>query len=566
MKLEATHTMSGQEVRITLDLKIPMRDGTRLYAVRFRPATGTTLPTLLIRSPYSTQHPRYMDWAYRFARNGYAVVMQDCRGRYESDGEWRPYIDETLDGYDTQQWIGAQPWCDGHIGTFGISYPGFTQLLPAPLRSPYVKALVPIAHQEDNYGHLRYNGVLQLQNAMNFLRLGQRMLQSALADQFNLMDMRIYRRLPLLSALDDLGERPFYREMIRHNAFDDFWKSYSLKGKYAEVEVPAYFMTGWYDNLLHEVVKVFMAWKSQARTPAARMHTKLLVGPWTHSQIGSAAPFGDVNFGPDAAVDIPGEHVRWYDRRLKGMANNIDDAAPVSLFVMGSNQWRDEREWPIPRTQYTKFYLHSRGRANALFGDGVLSLDAPGSEPSDSFSYDPDNPVPTLGGQSMFIESTGPKDRRPVERRDDVLVYSSEPLVADLEVTGPVTLTLYAASSAPDTDFTATLVDLHPSGQAIHLCEGIVRARFRESYEQPTLIEPGAIYAYTISLWETSNVFRAGHRIRLEISSSNFPRFDRNLNTGHTPGLDAEMQIAQQAIDHNAQYPSHLTLPVIPAG
>ena len=541
-----------------------MRDGVRLYAVLFRPDGGECFPTLLIRSPYSTQHPRYMEWAQRFVQSGYAVVMQDCRGRYESEGIWRPYVDETLDGYDTQQWVGAQPWCDGNVGTFGISYPGFTQLLPAPLRSPYVKALVPVAHQEDNYGHLRSNGVLQLQNAMNFLRLGQRMLQTALTDQFDVMDTRRYRMLPLISALDDLGERQFYRELIRHNAFDDFWQAYSMKGKYGEIDVPAYFMTGWYDNLLHEVVKVFSAWKQEARTPEARVRTKLLVGPWTHSLIGSAARFGDVEFGPAAAVDIPGEHLRWYDRRLKGIDNSIDDEPPIRLFVMGSNQWRDEHEWPLARTRFTHYYLHSQGRANSIFGDGALRLEMPDRAGSDAFDYNPEDPVPTLGGQSMFIQNTGPQDRRPVERRDDVLVYTSEPLATDLEVTGPVTLTLFAASSATDTDFTATLVDVHPGGQAIHVCEGIVRTRFRESVEQPSLIQPGAVYRYPISLWETSNVFKAGHRIRLEISSSNFPRFDRNLNTGHVPGLDAEMQGARQTIYHSAGFPSHLTLPIIP--
>lgn len=554
--------MPEHEVHIQLDLRIPMRDGVRLYAVLYCPVKGEPFPVLLIRSPYSTQHPRYIDWAMRFAKNGYAVIMQDSRGRYESEGTWRPYIDETNDGYDTQQWIGVQPWCNGRIGTFGISYPGFTQILPAPLRSPYVKGLVPIANQEDNYGHLRYNGVLQLENAINFLWIGHRTLQNAPRD---LMDLeQVHRRLPLISALDDIADRPFYRELIQHALFDDFWKSYSMKGQYSEVEVPAYFITGWYDNLLHETFKCFTGWKSHARTPEVRAQSKLLVGPWTHTQIGSAASFGDVDFGPAAAVDIPGVHLRWYDQRLQGIDTGIDEDPPIRLFVMGENVWRNEHEWPLARTQYTPFYLHSQGRANSLYGNGELRLEPPKNEPPDSFTYDPENPVPTLGGQSMFITNTGPKDRRPLERRDDVLVYSTCPLTHDLEATGPVELVLYAASNAPDTDFTATLVDVHPNGAAIHLCEGMVRARFRASYEEPTLIEPESIYEYHISLWETSHLFKAGHGIRVEISSSNFPRFDRNLNTGHIPGLDAEMQAARQTIYHAEQYPSHLVLPVIP--
>ena len=549
-------------IRIQLDLMIPMRDGVKLYAALYRPVDGERFPVLLIRSPYSTQHPRYVDWAVRFARSGYAVVMQDGRGRYESEGKWRPYVDEADDGYDTQQWLGAQNWCDGNIGTFGVSYPGFTQLLPAPYRSPYVKALVPIANQEDNYGHMRYNGVLQLQNAMNFIWLGDRTNQNAPRDLIDWEE--VYRRLPLISALDSIGDRPFYREVIRHTRFDEFWSSYSMKERYPEVETPAYFITGWYDNLLHEGFKCFRGWRKRARSAEARQRSRLLVGPWTHTAIGDAAPFGDIDFGSQAGMDIPAEHLRWYDQRLKGLDTGIDEEPPIRIFVMGANQWRSEQEWPLERTEYTRFYLHSSGRANSSFGDGALTTDAPEADSVDSYSYDPENPVPTLGGQSMFADNTGPRDRRPIERRDDVLVYSTAPLTRDLEVTGPVELVVYAASSAPDTDFTATLVDVYPAGAAIHICEGIVRARFRQSYERPTLIEPGQVYEYSISLWETSNLFREGHRIRLEVSSSNFPRFDRNLNTGEDSGFDDRPESAQQTIWHNQQRPSHLVLPVIP--
>jgi len=538
-----------------------MRDGVRLYGVLYHPSQGDCFPVLLIRSIYDTQHPRYVEWASRFARSGYAVVLQDCRGRYESEGEWRPYIDEAQDGFDTQQWIGAQPWCDGNIGTFGISYPGFTQVLPAPLRSPFVKALVPIANQEDNYGHFRCDGVLQLQNAMNFIWLGNRTKQEVAR---NLVDWsKVYRSLPLITALDEIADRPFYRDIIRHSCFDEFWKSYSMKEKYSDVEVPAYFITGWYDNLVREMFRCFHGWKTQARTAAARKQTKLMVGPWTHSQIGGPVP-GDITMGPDAIVDIPAEHLRWYDRRLKGIRNGLDEEAPIRLFVMGENRWRDEWEWPLARTEYRKFYLHSGGRANSMFGDGELSTSPGQGETPDRFSYDPENPVPTLGGQSMFVVDSGPRDRRPVERRDDVLVYSTPPLTQSIEVTGPIVVILYASSSQLDTDFTATLVNVQPGGAAINLCEGVVRARFRESFERPTLMEPGTIYKFEISLWETSNLFKVGHCIRLDISSSNFPRFDRNLNTGSTPGLDSDIRVAHQTIYHDANHPSCLLLPVIP--
>lgn len=550
------------DVHIKLDLWIPMRDGTKLYATLYRPRQGTAFPVLLHRSPYSTQHPRYVEWSLRFAQAGYAIVMQDSRGRYESEGKWRPYVDEAIDGYDTQEWLGRQDWCDGTIGTFGISYPGFTQILPAPLRSSYSRALVPIANQEDNYGHLRYNGVLQQQNVMNWVWLGDRTNQNAARD---LVDWNtVYRQLPLLTAIDDIADRPFYREIIRHDRWDDFWASYSMKGQYSEVETPAYFITGWYDNLVHEGFKCFQGWKHHARTEECRRLSRLLVGPWTHTAIGSAEPFGDIAFGPQAAVDMPSEHLRWYDQRQRNIDTGIDSEPPVRIFVMGKNCWRAEHEWPLARTKYTRFYLHSNGSANSSNGNGELLLHAPKDQHADRFVYDPLEPVPTAGGQSMFADNTGPRDRRLIERRDDLLVYSTKILEKDIEVTGPVELVLYASSSATDTDFTGTLVDVHPEGLAVHICEGIVRARFRESYKEPTLIEPDVVYKFRFSLWETSNLFRAGHRIRLEISSSNFPRFDRNLNTGNGSATDTETRIAHQTVFHDAQRPSYLCLPVIP--
>ena len=436
--------MVDPDIHVQLDLKIPMRDGVKLYGAMVRPSQGDKFPVLLIRSPYSTQHPRYVDWSVRFAKAGYAAVMQDCRGRFESEGKWRPYVDEAQDGYDTQEWIGAQPWCDGTIGTFGVSYPGFTQILPAPYRSCYVKGLVPIANQEDNYGHLRYNGILQLQNVMNWVFLGDRTNQIAPRD---LIDWdSVHRRLPLLTALDDIADRPFYREVIRHEPFDAFWSSYSMKGKYDEVETAAYFITGWYDNLVHEGFKCFRGWKTGARSEAARKQTRMMVGPWTHSLIGSAEPFGDIDFGSSATVDMPDEHLRWYDQRLRCIETGIDDEPPVRIFVMGANVWRSENEWPLARTQFTRFYLHSDGKANSLLGDGGLSTEPPEQEISDTYDYDPEDPVPTVGGQSMFIDCTGPRDRRPIERRDDVLVYSSDPLEIDVEVTGPIEVVLFAAT------------------------------------------------------------------------------------------------------------------------
>ena len=541
-----------------------MRDGVRLSADIYTPNFGGPFPTLLIRTIYDNQADRNVAWARWFVEAGYAVVMQDCRGRFDSEGDWAPYTCEAEDGYDTQEWTGAQEWCDGNIGTFGSSYVGFTQTQTAPLRSRYLKALVPVASQQDNFGHWYSDGAFQLYVALNFMNMAGRTLHRNIRELFN--SEELYRRLPLVSALDDIVDIPFVRDAVRHSTYDDHWSSYSLRDQYGEVEAPAYFITGWYDNLAHETFKLYKGWSEQAGSFEARRLSKLLVGPWDHKRIGSSEVFGSFDFGPASEVDIVAEHLRWYDRRLSGVDNGIDDEPPVRIFVMGENVWRDEAEWPLARTEYTNYHLHGGGRANSLHGDGALSTEPPGDEPHDRYRYDPEDPVPTLGGQIMEIPDTvdGPWDRTPVERRDDVLVYTSEPLAHDVEVTGPVSLTLFAASSAPDTDFTGTLVDVHPDGKAIIICEGLLRARFRDSITRPTLMEPGEVYELRVDMWETSNLFKAGHRVRLEVSSSNFPRFDRNPNTGHQAGVDAELRVAEQTVFHDGQWPSHLTLPHIP--
>lgn len=552
----------NSSVQIEHDLHVPMRDGVMLSAELYRPARGRSFPTLLCRTIYDNQQERYVAWAHEFAANGYAVVLQDCRGRYDSEGIWEPYLCEAEDGYDTHQWIGAQDWCDGGIGTFGISYVGFTQILPAPYRSPYLKALVPTANQEDNFGHFYVDGVLQLQNAVNLGWIGRRTNRTF---SWPLVDRNaLYQRLPLSTALDGVTEMPTYQEFLQHPTFDDFWKSYSMKYWYEEVDTPSMFLTGWYDNLVHEQFKCFAGWTQRARSQETRRKTKIVCGPWPHNPIGTSVGFGDVDFGADAEWDIPRLHLRWYDQRLRNIDNGIDAEPALHIFVMGENVWRHEAEWPLARTEWTKYYLHSGGRANSRFGDGLLTTTPPSDEPPDSFAYDPANPIPTLGGQSMFLENCGPMDRSGLQRRDDVLVYSTPPLDQDVEITGPINLVLHAATDCVDTDFTATLIDVHPDGKAINICEGIIRARYRDSMESPTLLEPGRHYAYQVDLWETSNLFRAGHQIRVEISSSNFPRFARNLNTGGELATETEMRTANQTIFHDHLRPSYLLLPVIP--
>ena len=553
----------SQKYHIQIDVRVPMRDGVTLSTDVYLPSKEGAFPTMLVRTIYDNQSEKNMVTAKGFLDEGYAVAMQDCRGRFDSHGEFNPYYQEAEDGYDTQEWIGSQSWCDGNIGMFGGSYVGYTQSLTAPLRSKYLKAMVPTVSQQDNFGHWRVDGPLQLHVAMNFINMAGRTMQMG---PRSLIDSEeFYRRLPLISALDDIADVPFYRACVEHNTYDDFWKGNSLRYVYNEIDTPAYIVTGWYDNLVHEGFKLYRGWSQEARSRDARQLSKLLVGPWLHGPVGEPAP-GPIDFGSAAKIDFVKEQVRWNDRRLKGVDNGIDDEPPVRIFVMGENVWRSENEWPLARTNYTNYYLHGQGSANSLLGDGVLNESAPGDEPSDSYTYDPDDPVWTLGGQIMAIQETiaGPQDRRPVERRSDVLVYSTSPLESDIEVTGPVSLTMYASSSATDTDFTGTLVDVHPDGKAIIITEGLLGVRYRKSIEETTPITPGKVYELNVDMWETSNVFKAGHCIRLEISSSNFPRFERNLNTGKHSAFDSDMQLAHQTIFHDSNGPSHLVLPIIP--
>ena len=526
-----------------------MQDGVNLAAHVYRPDAPGKFPALMLlryfRAPFQNEHAEY------FAKRGYAVALVDSRGRYDSGGKWVPYVNEPRDGYDAQQWLGQQPWSNGEIGTMGISYNGFTQVMPAPLGSPYLKCLVPRENQQTNFGHLYNDGVMQLNVVFEF---GLFTKQGSQTQKILPSEDPHYRRLPLLAAVDEFPQVEHVKDWFAHAKYDHYWQSYGIKEKYGKIQVPAYFMTGWYDNLVHEGWRNFKGFTEEGATEAARQGTKILVGPWEH---------GGTNSYPEL-LDV---ELRWYDYWLKGIRNGIGTEPPIKIFVMGPDVWRFENEWPLARTQFTKYYIRSSGKANGDQGDGTLASSPAQDEPPDRYAYDPKDPVPTLGGQiSTHKEIRGRKDRSSVQSRKDILVYTSEPLEQDMEVTGPVAFKLFAASSAVDTDWTATLSDLGPDGQAIHVCEGIRGARFRDSLETPALIEPGKVYEYNISLWETSYVFKAGHRIRLEISSSNFPRFARNQNIGEPLGTSDKIVVAKQTVYHNAQHPSHLVLPVIPPG
>ena len=541
---------------VETDVMIPMRDGTKLAANIFRPRGEGRFPAILMRTPYGKPDEKSGD-AKRYTAAGYAMVVQDCRGRGKSEGAWDPFRYDVEDGFDTQEWVGQQAWCNGSIGTAGGSYVGWTQWAPAPKESRYLKAMVPIVPFGNAYDLAYTGGAFQLAllmgwgSAVGGISLAPDKIQEA------------FRHLPLSTFSEQFDKKvPYLDEWVKHYAYDDYWKQRGIDYRYVDVTVPALNIGGWYDIFSKATLDLVTQVRASSHDLKVRRNEFAVIGPWTHGV--GASKVGELDFGADAALKLGDLQFQWFEYWLKGRETGVQDWPAYYLFVMGENRWRGEGEWPLKRTRFSSYFIHSSGHAASLKGDGSMNTTEPGDEPLDQFTYDGHNPVPSVGGNNLVGATAGPLDQTRVEEREDVLIYSTPPLEQDTEVTGPVKLILWAASTARDTDFTGKLVDVHPDGKAYNLCDGILRARYRESSTQPTLIEPGKTYRYEIDLWVTSNLFKPGHRVRLEISSSNFPRFDRNPNTGHEFGADAELAQAKQTVFHDRDRPSHVVLPIIP--
>lgn len=573
-KLSApTHTVVTER-----NVRVPMRDGTLLSADIYRPDAPGTFPALLLRSPYSNNTPDEIENSIWFAKRGYVVVNQDVRGRYDSGGEFHAFSHEADDGYDTDEWIARQPWSNGRIGTMGGSYLGYTQLSQGTLRNEHLRSIAADFTSSDIYdGWVYVDGAFLLGFALPW---GATTIDGH-TNQAGVYDWpAVFRHLPLATSDQAAGHvNAAYREWLRHPRRDDpYWNGISHERQAAAIAAPMLVVGGWYDIFLRGTLRDDQALRQRDDVRAAPHRKQLIIGPWVHAKAGGArlsdaalpasGPNRRIDFGPGAEVEWRRLYLRWHDYWLKGIDTGIASEPPVHLFVMGENRWRAENEWPLARTHYTKYYLGSGGRANGAAGDGVLGTARPRGAASDRFDYDPANPVPSLGGNVCCSSvPNGPRDHRKVEERSDVLVYTTPPLTEAVEVTGPIHAKLYAATSARDTDWVARLVDVHPDGFVQNLQDGIVRARYRAGKEQPaSLLEPDKVYEYDVDLWATSNVFLPGHRIRLEITSSNFPRFDRNLNTGEDPATATRMETARQSIYHSARYPSHVVLPIIPRG
>ena len=568
------------------DVPATMRDGTVLRADVYRPTSSDPLPVILMRTQYGksgaqVQPSRYQtpDW---FASHCYLVVVQDVRGTGNSSGTFEEYAHDRDDGYDSVEWAAALPGSNGKVGMYGSSYVGATQWLAAVTAPPHLVTIVPSNTAADYYDGWTYQGgefrlafilpwAMGLAGAAAENRKDDALaadLKAARADIGRWLAFRPYDRLPPMRP-GDPHVAPWYFQWIQHSARDDFWKQWSIRDHYDTVRVPVLNMAGWYDAFLDGSIGNFAGMASGAATPEARQHQRLVIGPWDHLAWGRSdskpAPMLK-DIGAVANSPVNELMLAWYDHFLKGADNGVSTDPRVDYFLMGANRWKTSPAWPLADTQWTRYYLGGKGEIDGR--KGTLSTAAPaGPQDPDRYIYDPANPVPSLGGHSCCSAESGPigpYDQTPAEQRSDVLVYSSDAVSADTEVTGPVTVDLWASSSAVDTDFTAKLLVVKPDGQAINLNNGILRASFRDSLSNPTPIEPGRPYKFTIAIWPTSYLFSAGDRIRVEISSSDYPQFAPNPNTGAPFGRDAEMRPATQTILHDAEHPSAIVIPVIP--
>jgi len=568
----AAASVSSQTLyRVTIQpgVSVKMRDGVSLVADIYRPVSDEKFPVLLTRTPYNrTGDPRM---ANELASHGYVVVLQDTRGRFASGGEFYPFRNESADGFDTVEWAAKLDQSNGKVGMFGGSYVGATQMLAAMAVPPHLVSIFPYVTASEYYDGWTYqNGALMQWFSSSWtsglaIDTLRRYADRAQAPKewVNTLPLQDY---PLLKTPQTSDLAPYFRDWLSHERDDAYWAQWRVSDHYSQMTVMGLHAGGWHDLFLKGSIKNYTGLHQQAATAEARAGQRLIVGPWAHAPTSPAGKVGDVVFGKDAVLDNTSTTLKWFDYSLKGVRNEFSSGAPVRLFIMGNNVWRDEQEFPLARTRYTKFYLHSTRGANGVAGDGSLSVTPPAVEKKDEFDYDPQNPVRTIGGRLCCGVSLapGPADQRANETRSDVLVFSTPPLREDTEVTGYVSVELYASTSAVDTDFTALLVDVDESGYARFLTDGIVRARYRESTKDASALTPGKVYKYTIDLWATANVFKAGHRIRLYISSSNFPRFNRNLNTGEDITGTAGSLKAHQTIYHDREHSSVLILPVIP--
>jgi uncharacterized protein len=583
------------KVRLTQSSWVAMRDGVRLSTDFYFPeGAGDTLPVVLIRTPYNKNSYRHDDSAaYFFAGQGYVVATQDTRGRFESEGNYTISTPDTEDGYDSIEWLAAQPWSTGKVGTYGCSYLGDVQIMAARSRPPHFTAMIPQAAGSSvpsrGFGAIN-GGAVELASTVGWMwRNGSKIFLhpppgapddfwARFGNYFRLSPElprpdypKMWATLPVIDIFKQAGiPSTDWESVLKHGPGDRWWLERGYLQETDRFETPSLQINSWYDFGVEETLYQFVLMRDNAVSARARDNQFIVISPTSHCRFESATEntvVGARSLG-DARLDFWSLYLRWFDYWLKGVDNGVTKMPKLQIYIMGKNEWRGENEWPLKRTRFTNYYFHSAGRANSRFGDGTLNTQEPDEDSVDAYTYDPGSPVPSRGGPLCCMGTTdapeGSFDQREVEARNDVLVYTTPPLEKGVEVTGPIQSILYVSSDAKDTDFTAKLVDVYPDGVAYNVQEGILRSRYRHGWDKKIWMKPDEVSEVKLEMEATSNYFGPGHRIRMEISSSNFPRFDRNLNTGGNNYDETRWVVAHNKVYHSRRYASHIVLPVVP--
>ncbi len=542
---------------------MPLRDGVRLATDIYLPDAHGRFPVIVIRSPYNGCATRSED-ALTFARAGLGMVIQDCRGTGQSEGTADLWRQERDDAEDFFNWISEQEWFDGNLVTNGESYPGGTQWQAARLGHRVMKGLTPHNAPLNVYASSYYPGGAYGYGIGAVWAFGMLNARRNTKINVNWQDARYLLPLRELDTKLGFGEWPLWREWMAHPSYDGFWRSANAFEDIGRMTAPAFITGGWFDAFIMETLRGFTALRERGATEKARRFTRCVIEPLDHDM-----RTADIDYGPNHLNGI----IATRNRFMKNIVTNPDsdplpDQPVMRFFVMGSNRWQETDEWPLRSTRDRSLFLCGKEAANSILGGGTLSFAAPqANEHVDTFVYNPLDPVPTLGGNNLGYALTPPgqREQSPIEKRTDVLVYTGEPLDKDTDVIGYVKAVIYASTTAADTDFTVKLCDVYPDGRSYNVCDGLLRGRYRNGNEREELLEPGRVYAFTIDCWVTAMTFRRGHRIRVQVSSSNFPRFDRNPNTGAPFGTDDRLKPAEQHIFHSAEYPSRVVLPILEA-